>query len=46
MELYVNIRNSLKLLAIFENSFMLDVWLGSKYASEVCFSRVIFARMN
>ena len=29
----------------FLNSSILDVWLDSKYASEVCFSRVIFNKI-
>ena len=39
MELFTKTRNGLKALAIFLNSFILDAWLGSKYASEMCFSR-------
>ena len=46
MELFTKTRNGLKALAIFLNSFILDAWLGSKYASEMCFSRVIFNRID
>ena len=46
MELFVNIRNYLKPFTIFSSSFILDVWLGSKYASEACFSRVIFNKID
>ena len=46
MELFTKTRNGLKTLAIFLNSFILDAWLGSKYASEMCFSRVIFNRID
>ena len=46
MELFVKTRNGLKALAISLNSFILDAWLGSKYASEMCFSRVIFNRID
>ena len=46
MELFTKTRNGLKALAIFLNSFILDAWLGSKYASEMCFSRVIFNRTD
>ena len=37
MELFANIRNGLKPLAIFLNSSILDACLASKYPSEVCF---------
>ena len=43
---FTKTRNGLKALAIFLNSFILDAWLGSKYASEMCFSRVIFNRID
>ena len=46
MEFFVNIRNYLKLFTIFSSSFILEVWLGSKYASDVCFSRVIFNKID
>ena len=39
MKVFTNMRNGLKPLAIFLNSSILDVWLGSKYTSEVCFLR-------
>ena len=44
LELFANIRNDLKLLAIALNSSISDVWLSSKYASEVCLSRAIFTK--
>ena len=43
---FENTRNGLKLLVIFLNSSMLDAWLGSKYASEVCLSHVIFNKIG
>ena len=33
MELFANIVIDWKLLTIFENSYRLDLWLGSEYAS-------------
>ena len=35
-----------KAISYFLNSSILDVWLGSKYASEVCFSRVILNKIS
>ena len=35
MELFFKIVNGFQPLAIFAKSFVLDVWLGSEYASEV-----------
>ena len=33
MELFVKAINDIKLLIIFTKSFILDVWMGSKYTS-------------
>ena len=46
MELLANIRNDLKLLVSFLNSSISDAWLGFKYSSEVCLSRVIFYNID
>ena len=46
MKLFANKRNDLKPLAIFLNSSISDVWLGSKYAFEVFLSRVIFYKLD
>ena len=44
--IFVNTINDLKSLTRFLNSFVLDIWLGSKYASEVCFSHVFFNKVD
>ena len=46
MDLSANIKNGLKLLATFLNSFILNVWLDPKHASKVCFYRVIFSKID
>ena len=38
MECFVKILNSKKLLTIFTQQSILDVWQGSKYVSVICYS--------